>query len=126
MRARLEAMPQWVRLGDDDRAEIVERIAAPREAVPATTGLPSTRYRTLLGLLARQPKLEADLAGEIRARSAEETTDSDRVVHVRAEELIPYAVLRPEIVDRWLAGIRERTTEYFASADEIHVEERDG
>ena len=38
IRSRLEAMPQWVRLGDDDRAEIVERLAAPREALAAAAG----------------------------------------------------------------------------------------
>ena len=125
MRSRLESTPQWVRIDDDDRAEIIERLAAPREALAAAVGRRSTRYRTLLGLLARLSKLEEDLATEIRTRAVDDATESQRVAHVRPTDLIPYAVLRPESVDPWLAGIRERTNDYFASADEIRVEDHE-
>lgn len=119
---RIESMPEWVFLRDEDRAEIAERLNAQVAALAAAGLLPSGHLKAVLGARARLHRLEDELMKEVRLRAPQEPSDG-RIVRVRPGELLGRAVIRSDTVEPWLSSVRERAESYLSEADELHIEE---
>lgn len=112
--AALEAMPEWLQLGDEDREEIARNLtdaAVPAEARP---GEEVADLRLLLARSASLPSLRTQLEAEVRRRvpkPSEPPLPSEPTVEelLDISELAPADMLRTSTdLENWLSAIRNR------------------
>jgi hypothetical protein len=122
MISRLEAMPQWVRLSDDDRSEIGLRAKFPARAAAGLTGSPTSRYKLVLAHRAGVRTLGDALVEEVRKRAAP-PDDVLRVARVRPDEILAATVVTQATLEPWLSGLRGRVSDLLVDNDEVRIED---
>ena len=127
-RASLEAMPEWQRLEDDDRAEIVERLSF-QIGTPQSLEDLLNAYKAVLinasGLASRLQVLRsevANLGALIDVNGGDENGEGEI-------EAVPFTSLRPETVisseselDKWLKELKQRLLERLQAGKKIRLD----
>lgn len=121
----LERSPQWVRLSDDDRAEIASRLAS--DLPESAEGVGSVRQlQTLLFRQGTLASLLVDLKHEVELRAPQQDVepDSDEEVVAATSLLQPVVLQSPEDLDAWLEALRARLAELLKSKKKVRIERR--
>ncbi|AGG07403.1 hypothetical protein B1772_01270 [Dehalococcoides mccartyi] len=128
----LEAEPDWIRLLDEDRADIAAKLACD---LPPTieNGDCVRQFQTLLVRKRTLPGLIDDLKTEIKRRQPAEPEPEPAKKNKKSpvEEIVeagslmqPAVIASAEELDSWLAGIREKLVALLKSNKRIRIKGR--
>jgi hypothetical protein len=122
-RTDLEALPDWLRLSDDDRLEIANRLANPFPPSPAEgeevscLRLLLIRHNALAGLLQElEREVERRVPRVVRDGDGQEPLDVDLVGLA-----LPVLVTTTDDLDAWLAGIRAALANALAAGAPLRI-----
>lgn len=127
-RATLEAMPEWQRLADEDRADLAERLAY-EPAVPNGLHELLNAYKGILFNASSLSGRLAELRNEVNRLSTPVDAGGDDEAGEAETESMAFTSLRPTQVitsetelDGWLSGIKQRLLERIRAGKKIRLD----
>ena len=122
-RASLEASPDWLRLADDDRLEIADRLKSSFPPSPAA-GEETSCLRLLLFRHNALPGLLQDLQREVTRRAPRLEPDGDGREPVDVDLAgiaTPALITTNDDLDRWLATVRAALASALAASGPVRI-----